>query len=66
MSEKFLSTLNEKDKTRALAKSEFLKNSSAYAEIARLTPRTPAYALQDSPVGTLAWIGEKLSFENHC
>lgn len=23
-------------------------------------PRTPAYALNDSPIGLLAWIGEKM------
>ncbi|KPV78168.1 uncharacterized protein RHOBADRAFT_47848 [Rhodotorula graminis WP1] len=33
---------------------------SSYYAMQQLTPRTPAYGLNDSPIGLLAWIGEKM------
>ncbi|KAG8721347.1 hypothetical protein FRC08_013892 [Ceratobasidium sp. 394] len=39
---------------------EFSKAGSAYANIQETRPQTLAVALTDSPVGLLAWIGEKL------
>ncbi|GAA5820521.1 hypothetical protein JCM3770_002284 [Rhodotorula araucariae] len=38
----------------------YLEKGSAYYVMQQLTPRTPAYALNDSPIGLLAWIGEKM------
>lgn len=31
-----------------------------FVSFLRTQPRTPAYALNDSPIGLLAWIGEKM------
>ncbi|KAG8751095.1 hypothetical protein FRC12_012607 [Ceratobasidium sp. 428] len=39
---------------------EFVKTGSGYAYIQETKPQTLAVALTDSPVGLLAWIGEKL------
>ncbi|GAA5858766.1 hypothetical protein JCM8547_004978 [Rhodosporidiobolus lusitaniae] len=38
----------------------YLEKGSAYNVMQTLTPRTPAYGLNDSPIGLLAWIGEKI------
>ncbi|GAA5957473.1 hypothetical protein JCM3765_001154 [Sporobolomyces pararoseus] len=38
----------------------YLENGSSYYLMQNKTPRTPAYALNDSPIGLLAWIGEKM------
>ncbi|GAA5827287.1 hypothetical protein JCM11251_001206 [Rhodosporidiobolus azoricus] len=38
----------------------YIEKGSAYYVMQNLTPRTPAYALNDSPIGLLAWIGEKM------
>ncbi|GAA5899466.1 epoxide hydrolase family protein [Sporobolomyces salmoneus] len=44
----------------------YLEKGSAYYVMQHLTPRTPAYALNDSPIGLLAWIGEKMiPYINH-
>ncbi|GAA6043257.1 hypothetical protein JCM8097_008490 [Rhodosporidiobolus ruineniae] len=42
---------------RALA---YLERGSSYYAMQQNTPRTPAYGLNDSPIGLLAWIGEKM------
>ncbi|KAF8610268.1 alpha/beta-hydrolase [Ceratobasidium sp. AG-I] len=39
---------------------EFVKTGSGYANIQETKPQTLAVGLTDSPVGLLAWIGEKL------
>ncbi|GAA5997224.1 epoxide hydrolase family protein [Rhodotorula paludigena] len=38
----------------------YIERGSAYYAMQNLTPRTPAYGLNDSPIGLLAWIGEKM------
>ncbi|GAA6005003.1 epoxide hydrolase family protein [Rhodotorula paludigena] len=38
----------------------YLERGHAYDAMQMLTPRTPAYGLNDSPIGLLAWIGEKM------
>ncbi|KAJ3869545.1 epoxide hydrolase domain-containing protein [Lentinula novae-zelandiae] len=38
----------------------FLKNESGYSQIQRTKPQTISFALQDSPIGMLAWIREKI------
>lgn len=38
----------------------YLEKGSAYYAMQALTPRTAAYGLNDSPIGLLAWIGEKI------
>ncbi|GAA5898043.1 hypothetical protein JCM8208_000141 [Rhodotorula glutinis] len=38
----------------------YLEKGSSYYAMQQLTPRTPAYGLNDSPIGLLAWIGEKM------
>ncbi|KAJ3368998.1 hypothetical protein GGF31_005959 [Allomyces arbusculus] len=44
---------------------DFLKKYTAYQKIQATTPQTPAYALNDSPVGLLAWLYEKFSQWTH-
>ncbi|KAJ1302727.1 hypothetical protein OPQ81_003041 [Rhizoctonia solani] len=39
---------------------DFQKNETGYSKIQATRPQTLAVALNDSPVGLLAWIGEKL------
>ncbi|GAA5888876.1 hypothetical protein JCM6882_002887 [Rhodosporidiobolus microsporus] len=39
---------------------DYVEKGSSYYMMQSLTPRTPAYGLNDSPVGLLAWIGEKM------
>jgi pimeloyl-ACP methyl ester carboxylesterase len=38
---------------------EWSERDGAYSHMQRTTPRTPAYALNDSPIGLAAWIVEK-------
>lgn len=38
---------------------EWADRNGAYSHMQRTTPRTPAYALNDSPIGLAAWIVEK-------
>ncbi|KAM0752898.1 epoxide hydrolase [Meredithblackwellia eburnea MCA 4105] len=52
--------LSKKEKKFALRSLEYQEKGSAYYWMQHFTPRTPAYALNDSPVGTLAWIAEKI------
>ena len=44
----------------------WLEEEGAYGHLQRTRPRTPAYALNDSPVGLLAWIVEKLRSWSDC
>ncbi|KAK4052914.1 hypothetical protein OIO90_004190 [Microbotryomycetes sp. JL221] len=39
---------------------DYLEKGSSYYAMQHNTPRTPAYGLNDSPVGLLAWIAEKM------
>ncbi|KAK4050455.1 hypothetical protein OIV83_003525 [Microbotryomycetes sp. JL201] len=52
-----LPPLERERATRAL---DYLDKGSAYYVMQHNTPRTPAFALNDSPVGLLAWIAEKM------
>ncbi|GAA5895878.1 hypothetical protein JCM5296_006691 [Sporobolomyces johnsonii] len=52
--------LPDKQRERAKRAVNYLEKGSAYYVMQHLTPRTPAYALNDSPIGLLAWIGEKM------
>jgi pimeloyl-ACP methyl ester carboxylesterase len=44
----------------------WLEEEGAYGHLQRTRPRTPAYALNDSPAGLLAWIVEKLRSWSDC
>jgi pimeloyl-ACP methyl ester carboxylesterase len=44
----------------------WLEEEGAYGHLQATRPRTPAYALNDSPVGLLAWIVEKLRGWSDC
>jgi pimeloyl-ACP methyl ester carboxylesterase len=44
----------------------WLEDEGAYGHLQRTRPRTPAFALNDSPVGLLAWIVEKLRSWSDC
>ncbi|KAG9101623.1 hypothetical protein FS749_005161 [Ceratobasidium sp. UAMH 11750] len=49
------------DEVNALKKAEtFMKNGLGYYQVQSTRPQTLAFSLTDSPVGLLAWIGEKL------
>ncbi|GAA5923048.1 epoxide hydrolase family protein [Sporobolomyces koalae] len=52
--------LPEKQRARLKRTLYYLDKGSAYYVMQNLTPRTPAYGLNDSPIGLLAWIGEKM------
>ncbi|KAM0793690.1 hypothetical protein ACM66B_001117 [Microbotryomycetes sp. NB124-2] len=48
------------ERERACRALDYLEKGSAYYVMQHNTPRTPAFALNDSPVGLLAWIAEKM------
>lgn len=52
--------MSEQKRQRTEKALQFVEKGSSYYAMQKLTPRTPAYALIDSPVGLLAWIGEKV------
>lgn len=54
---------NERDRLSRLR--TFRSSGSAYFQLQASTPQTLAYALADSPVGLLAWIGEKFHDWSH-
>jgi pimeloyl-ACP methyl ester carboxylesterase len=51
--------LSSSDYAGLAALKEFAQNESAYAAIQSTRPQTLAYGITDSPVGQLAWAGEK-------
>ncbi|GAA6059359.1 hypothetical protein JCM10212_003257 [Sporobolomyces blumeae] len=52
--------INETQRERGRRTLVYLERGSAYNNMQTNTPRTPAYGLNDSPIGLLAWIGEKM------
>lgn len=46
--------------------SAWREQQGAYGQLQRTTPQTPAYALNDSPIGLAAWIAEKLRWWTDC
>ncbi|MDA3647020.1 epoxide hydrolase [Saccharopolyspora indica] len=54
-----LDGLDELDQQRLAALARFDTELSGYLKIHSTRPQTPAYALNDSPVGQLAWVVEK-------
>jgi hypothetical protein len=53
------SVLTEVERARLASMRAFRENGSAYFQIQSTRPHTIAFALNDSPVGQLAWIMEK-------
>ncbi len=51
--------LTDQEQTILTAHANFVKTETAYGQIQSTKPQTLAYAMQDSPVGLLAWILEK-------
>ena len=54
-----LAGLDEEDQRRLAGLARFDADGTGYFKLQSTRPRTPAYALNDSPVGLLAWIAEK-------
>ncbi|MFM9372914.1 epoxide hydrolase family protein [Streptomyces sp. Da 82-17] len=54
-----MAALGEQDLARLGRLAQFDTDGSGYMKIQSTRPRTPAYALADSPIGQLAWIVEK-------
>ncbi len=59
VSEDELATFTEVEKARLARLKSYLDEGSGYFQIQATRPQTIAYALNDSPVGQLAWIVEK-------
>ena len=58
--------LSPAEKSFVADRDRWLEEEGAYGHLQRTRPRTPAYALNDSPVGLLAWIVEKLRSWSDC
>ncbi|MGW4131675.1 MULTISPECIES: epoxide hydrolase family protein [Amycolatopsis] len=54
-----LADLSEQDQARLGRLARFDTEDSGYLKLLSTRPQTPAYALNDSPVGQLAWIVER-------
>jgi pimeloyl-ACP methyl ester carboxylesterase len=54
-----VAALSDGERTRLERMNSFLSEGNGYFQIQSTKPQTLAYALADSPVGHLAWIGEK-------
>lgn len=52
--------LSDKDRERGRTALAYLEKGSAYYVMQHLTPRTPTWGLNDSPIGLLSWIAEKM------
>jgi epoxide hydrolase len=59
LSEEELATLTDAEKARIERLNNYTNDGSGYFQIQATRPQTLAYGLTDSPVGQLAWIGEK-------
>lgn len=59
VSEEELATFTDVEKARLERLKNYLNEGSGYFQIQATRPQTIAYALNDSPVGQLAWIVEK-------
>jgi pimeloyl-ACP methyl ester carboxylesterase len=58
--------LSEAEKTFVRDRDRWLDEEGAYGHLQATRPRTPAYALNDSPVGLLSWIVEKFRAWSDC
>jgi len=58
--------LTEEEKNELKQAALWVEQNGAYWHIQRTTPLTPAYALNDSPVGLAAWILEKFQKWSDC
>ncbi|GAA3233983.1 epoxide hydrolase family protein [Dactylosporangium siamense] len=54
-----LAGLDDEDRQRLAGLGRFDADGMGYLKLLSTRPRTPAYGLNDSPVGLLAWIAEK-------
>lgn len=54
-----LAGLDDEDQRRLAGLARFDTDGAGYLKLLSTRPRTPAYGLNDSPVGLLAWIAEK-------
>ncbi len=54
-----MATLSDGEKARLERMQAFLSEGNGYFQIQSTRPQTLAYGLADSPVGQLAWMGEK-------
>jgi pimeloyl-ACP methyl ester carboxylesterase len=54
-----LATFSETEKARVARLGNYMQEGNGYFQIQATRPQTLAYALNDSPVGQLAWIMEK-------
>lgn len=60
-----LAKLTESERTRAERRNRFNAEGNGYFQIQSTRPQTEGTALSDSPVGQLAWIGEKYGNWTH-
>ena len=58
--------LSADEKTFVAERDRWLEEEGAYGHLQATRPRTPAYALNDSPAGLLAWIVEKFRSWSDC
>ena len=58
--------LSADEKTFVAERDRWLDEEGAYGHLQATRPRTPAYALNDSPAGLLAWIVEKFRSWSDC
>ena len=58
--------LSEAEKKFVRDRDRWLEEEGAYGHLQRTYPRTPAYGLNDSPAGLLAWIVEKVRSWSDC
>lgn len=61
VSEEELATFTDVEKARLERLNRFLNDQSGYFQVHSTRPQTLGYALNDSPVGQLAWIVEKFN-----
>ena len=61
-----LSEASDEDKAKLAGFEHYTKEESGYAQIQGTKPQTLGYALNDSPVGQLAWIAEKFRTWTDC
>jgi pimeloyl-ACP methyl ester carboxylesterase len=59
LEDEVMATLTDGEKVRLERMNAYLSEGNGYFQIQSTRPQTLAYALADSPVGQLAWMGEK-------
>lgn len=62
----FSDPMDQEEKRYANELDHFLKENAGYQAIQGTRPQTLAYALNDSPIGLAAWIGEKFAAWSDC